>query len=141
MLKGLSNIVLAMFALASRADAGNGNLYNFSLPLFDINGLKICDIFGKNADVSNENSFKISDIKIQTFEQLQNQDIPSFLILSDQADISSSENVAYGSGFIAISNANFSATGTDWKFSGNQKHFVINSNVQVFFEKTNLNHD
>ena len=122
----VSTFVLAVAIQIAQAD----HLDRFSLQLFNKQGEKICDIFGKKAIV-NDNRFHITDIAIDT--KFDPNDPVS--IISDQADVDPQNNQASGNGFIAISNPFFSATGNNWKFLGDEKLFTLNQNVQVFFEK------
>jgi hypothetical protein len=110
------------------------HLDHFSLPLFDGQGTKFCSISGQRADLSEDKVFEISDISIQTFSEKEMNSPPLFVI-SDQARVNPLENSASGEGFIAITNGEFSATGRNWELSSENKNFVLNENVQVFFEK------
>jgi lipopolysaccharide export system protein LptC len=114
------------------------NLYRFSLPLFDEQGKKICSIYGRKADLSDDKIFKISDIMIQTFSENE-KNIPKLFIMSDQAVLNIQDNSAFGDGFIAVTGGEFSATGQKWKFTENGKKFTLDKNVQVFFEKNQFN--
>ncbi|MDR2807179.1 MAG: LPS export ABC transporter periplasmic protein LptC [Puniceicoccales bacterium] len=111
-------------------------VYRFSLPLFDKCGVKICDIYGRQADLSNDKALNVSDISMQTSSK-DEKTIPKIFVISDQATVNPQDNKASGNGFIAITNANgeFSATGQKWEFLGDSKSFTLNENVQVFFEK------
>jgi hypothetical protein len=110
------------------------HLDHFSLSLFDGQGAKFCSIFGQRADLTGDRAFEISDISIQTFGEGGTHSPPLFII-SDRARVNPMENSASGDGFIAISNGEFSATGEKWELSGEKKFFILNENVQVFFEK------
>jgi lipopolysaccharide export system protein LptC len=114
------------------------NLYRFSLPLFNEQGKKICSIYGQKADLSDDKIFKISDIMIQTFSENE-KNIPKLFVMSDQAMVNIQDNSAFGDGFIAVTNGEFSATGQKWKFTKNGKNFTLDKNVQVFFEKNQFN--
>ncbi|MDR1591204.1 MAG: hypothetical protein LBR92_04410 [Puniceicoccales bacterium] len=114
----------------------SNNLYHFSLPLFDEHGVKICNISGKQADLIDSKIFKVSDITIQFFSKGKVDPPEEIHITSDQANVDSTKNVANGDGFIAISNDEFSATGSNWQFFGNSKNFTLNKDVQVLFKKT-----
>ncbi|MDR3317545.1 MAG: hypothetical protein LBS71_01925 [Puniceicoccales bacterium] len=120
-------------------------LHRFSLPFFNERGTKICDIFGRRADLSDNKSLKLFDINIQTFSKTKDDPSHNISIMSDQAMINPLEHRASGNGFIVISNREFSASGNDWQFLGDiqndSKNFTINKNVQVFFEKLQHTHD
>ncbi|MDR1907212.1 MAG: LPS export ABC transporter periplasmic protein LptC [Puniceicoccales bacterium] len=118
----------------------SNSLYHFSLPFFNEHGIKICDIFGRQADLSDDKNLKISDINIQNIPKnaIENATEPGYKVsvTSEQAIINPQENIAMGKGLITISSDEFLATGSDWQFSGNSKNFTLNKNVQVFFKKT-----
>jgi hypothetical protein len=108
-------------------------LHRFSLPFFDENGTKICDIFGRQADTMDSKNLKVSDMVIQIFPKNEGGLGQKTSITSEQANINFVENWASGTGFISISNNEFSATGSDWQLLGNFKNFILNKNAQVFF--------
>ncbi|MDR2812886.1 MAG: hypothetical protein LBB05_03830 [Puniceicoccales bacterium] len=114
------------------------NLHYFLLPLFDEHGAKICDVSGRQVDLIDSRNFKVLDITIQIFSKNKTDPSQSICITSDQANVNSMENIATGSGFITISSDEFSATGSDWKFFGNSKNFILNKNVQVLFKKNQI---
>ncbi|MDR1367062.1 MAG: hypothetical protein LBJ13_04145 [Puniceicoccales bacterium] len=109
------------------------HLYHFSLPLFDEHGTKICDIFGRQADLFDDKNLKISNITIRFFLKNKASSSKSICITSDQANFNFVENIATGSGSIAISSDEFSVTGSEWQLSGNSKIFTLNKDVHVSF--------
>jgi hypothetical protein len=133
-----SLVYLACF-IATFNPCYGGCLHRFSLPLFDGYGTKICDIFGRRADLSDEKNLKIFDILIQISSKQGADPSKKICVRSDRANVNPMENIASGDGFIAISSDEFSATGSDWRFSGNAKNFTLNKNAQVFFKKIQVN--
>ncbi|MDR0590909.1 MAG: hypothetical protein LBG09_03635 [Puniceicoccales bacterium] len=115
------------------AAAAGSNLYDFSLPLFDKYGQKICNIYGQKADLSNDEIFNVSNISIQILPQ--NKNTPNCSVRSDQANINTQQNSASGSGSISILHEQFYVTGRDWETSENCKKFTFKKNVQVLFPK------
>jgi hypothetical protein len=113
-----------------------GNLYRFSLPLFDERGVKICVISGERADLIDGENFNLSDITIQFFPKDKTNSTEEICVMSDRANVNSAKNTVAGSGFITISGDEFFAKGDDWQLSGNSKNFILNKNVQVFFKRT-----
>jgi hypothetical protein len=109
------------------------HLYHLSLPLFDERGIKICDVFGRQADLFDDKNLKISNIMIQFFSKNKAHLSESICVTSDQANFNFVENIASGSSSIAISSDRFSVTGSDWQLLGNSKIFTLNKDVRVSF--------
>lgn len=117
---------------------GNFNLQSFQFPIFDSKGKIFCDIHGKSMDLTNLDCLKISDAQIIT---PNNNPLGALDILSKDVTIFPQTNCVQGIGEIQVSGPGFVANGKNWQISINDKNLVVNSGVQVLFQKSGLHNE
>jgi hypothetical protein len=133
----LLTIVIGLTAIHSRLVAQmtpNAPVENFRLPMFNEEGYRSWDLRGAKGIYVDGTHVDVIDMNIRVFTGDEENEVLTE-ITSPTAAVLLTENKAIGRNTILISSKDYSITGQNWTWDGNNDSFTIEGDVVVtFFE-------
>ncbi len=100
------------------------------IPVFDDNGTKSYEIIGASSEIADDGILVVTNAVLNGYSADSNR---QWEIKSSDAKIVRPQHMVCGNGPVFMDGGSFTAIATDWKFFYEDKKFVADKNVKVFF--------
>lgn len=131
--RGVFGVAMALPLLLAASLDTNTPVKYFSLPFFDhVTGLRQWELQGESARRVGQDKVDIEGLTVRVFLPTDGVTVDT-LLQSPRALVVPEETRAEGKSSLKVQGANFTLSGSDWKWDGRTNAIAVRENAQVTF--------